>query len=91
MTTAAATWTPDGRGVLAGGDVGGDHQSTEAFSVRYTWQRPDGLYALTTVYTYGERSGRQHRITTLTETMVCRDLNDPGGTEVWCATASPAT
>jgi hypothetical protein len=79
-------WVRDqrGGGVLPGGDVGGDVQLDESFSVRF-WHRhrPGALvtypyYAaldlddLATVYV--ERQ---------TEYLVCTDPADPGGSEVW--------
>jgi hypothetical protein len=78
------TWVRDQQGVLPGGDVGGDAQLGESFSVRF-WHRdhPGALvgycyYAaldlddLATVYV--ERQ---------TELLACTDRVDPGGTEVW--------
>jgi hypothetical protein len=80
------TWVRDqtGGGVLPGGDVGGDAQLDESFSVRF-WHRdhPGALvgyryYAaidlddLTTIHV--ERQ---------TELLACTDPADPGGTEVW--------
>jgi hypothetical protein len=79
-------WVRDqrGGGVLPGGDVGGDAQLDESFSVRFHHRhRPGAMvtycyYAaldlddLTTIYV--ERQ---------TEYMVCTDPADPGGTEVW--------
>jgi hypothetical protein len=79
-------WARDqqGGGVLPGGDVGGDAQLDESFSVRF-WHRdhPGALvtyryYAaldlddLTTVYV--ERQ---------TELLACTDPADPSGSEVW--------
>jgi hypothetical protein len=79
-------WVRDqqGGGVLPGGDVGGDAQLGESFSVRF-WHRdhPGAMvgyryYAaldlddLTSVYV--ERQ---------TEYLVCTDPTDPGGSEVW--------
>ncbi len=79
-------WVRDqrGGGVLPGGDVGGDVQLDESFSVRF-WHRdhPGALVTyryytaldlddLTSVYL--ERQ---------TEYLVCTDPADPGSTEVW--------
>jgi hypothetical protein len=83
---AGPQWVRDqrGGGVLPGGDVGGDAQLDESFSVRFHHRdRPGALvtyryYAaldlddLTTIYV--ERQ---------TEYLVCTDPADPGGTEVW--------
>jgi len=80
------TWVRDqhGGGVLPGGDVGGDAQLSESFSVRF--QRRDHPGALVTFYYYAaldlddlttiyvERQG---------ELLACTDPDDPGSTEVW--------
>jgi len=70
--------------VLPGGDVGGDAQLDESFSVRFHHRHQPGAmvtyryYAaldlddLTTVYV--ERQA---------ELLACTDPADPGGTEVW--------
>jgi hypothetical protein len=79
-------WVHDQRGgsVLPGGDVGGDAQLDESFSVRFHHRdRPGALVTyryhaaldlddLTTIYM--ERQ---------TEYVVCTDPADPGGSEVW--------
>jgi len=79
-------WVRDqrGGGVLPGGDIGGDAQLDESFSVRFWHRDRQGAlvgycyYAaldlddLTTVYV--ERQ---------TELLVCTDPDDPGGTEEW--------
>jgi hypothetical protein len=80
------TWVRDqaGGGVLPGGDVGGDAQLDESFSVRFHHRDQPGAlvtyryYAaldlddLTSIYV--ERQ---------TEYLVCTDPADPGSTEVW--------
>jgi hypothetical protein len=75
------TWRPDGKGILPNGDCGGDAQATESHSVRYV--RSDGR-RMVTVSAYGVStpSGR-YAVETETETLVCEDPADPGGTEVW--------
>jgi hypothetical protein len=80
--TGGCRWQPDGKGVRPGGDVGGDRQATESYSVRYmTSDRPG---ALVTIYFYGERTGPQeYGVTMQTEWLVCADPRDPGGTEQW--------
>jgi hypothetical protein len=79
-------WVRDqrGGGVLPGGDLGGDAQLDESFSVRFHHRDHPGalvtyryyaaldLNDLTTVYV--ERQ---------TEYLVCTNLADPGGSEVW--------
>ena len=84
---ASAAWTPDGTGVMPAGDVGGDRQVTEAYSVRYV--RPDRPGALVTVSCYGEDLNAdgagppRYTLTAEVETMRCTDPADPGGTELW--------
>jgi hypothetical protein len=75
-------WQRQGR-VEPGGDVGGDWQATEAFSVRYT--RADRPGAVVDVTFYGEDpgDGKGLRVTAMTETTLCTDVRDPGGTETW--------
>jgi hypothetical protein len=75
-------WKPDGTGVQPGGDVGGDVQATESYSVRYHHVRHCG--AVVTVHVFGETSDdRTYQVTTMTEHVVCDDVRDPGGTERW--------
>jgi hypothetical protein len=79
-------WVRDqrGGGVLPGGDVGGDAQVDESFSVRF-WHR-DRPGALVTYRYYAAVD--LDDLTTVsverqTELLVCADTADPGGTEVW--------
>jgi hypothetical protein len=79
-------WVPDqrGGGVLPGGDVGGDAQLDESFSVRF-WHR-DRAGALVTFYYYAALDIDD--LTTVyverqTEYLVCADPADPASTEVW--------
>jgi hypothetical protein len=79
-------WVRDqqGGGVLPGGDVGGDAQLDESFSVRFHHRDRPG--AIVTFYYYAALDlddlttisvGRQ------TELLACSDPADPSGTEVW--------
>jgi hypothetical protein len=86
------TWVRDqrGGGVLPGGDVGGDAQLDESFSVRFHHRHHPG--ALVT-YRYNPATDREVGVYVddpaslyverRTEYMVCTDPTDPGGTEEW--------
>jgi hypothetical protein len=80
------TWVRNqqGGGVLPGGDVGGDAQLDESFSVRFHHRDRPG--AMVTFYYYAALD--LDDLTTLsverqTELLACSDPADPGGTEVW--------
>jgi hypothetical protein len=79
-------WVRDqrGGGVLPGGDVGGDVQLDESFSVRFHHRHQPG--ALVTYCYYAALD--LDDLTTIsverqTELLVCSDPADPGDTEVW--------
>ncbi len=79
-------WVRDqrGGGVLPGGDVGGDAQLDESFSVRFHHRHRPG--ALVTVRYYAALD--LDDLTTIyverqTELLACTDPADPGSTEVW--------
>ena len=83
-------WTKVDAPVASGGDVGGDLQATEAYSVRFlpAEERADGLHAAFTDYWYGEATGQTHRdgpfrVARQREYLICTDPRDPGSTEVW--------
>lgn len=91
-------WRVDDDGLLdCGGDVGGDAQATESWTFRFVQkvEPDDGLHAIITEYWYGEDlnvfQGRdldedaepQFTVGGYAEITVCRDLDDPGSTEVW--------
>ena len=77
-------WRPDDTGVTDGGDVGGDIQAGDSWSVRYI--RPDmpGSLITETYYpvTWPECPG-EYTVERQVEFMVCEDPADPGGTEIW--------
>ena len=85
----SSPWHLDGKGIIDGGDVGGDIQVGTAWSVRYI--RDDMPGSLITVNVYAvdhdndnpDRRGEEFAIQTQTEFMVCADPSDPGGTEIW--------
>lgn len=63
------TWRQDNTGVKPGGDVGGDHQVTESYSVRYLHSSRS---AVVTVSGYGvERSRGRYGVEMQTEMTVC--------------------
>jgi hypothetical protein len=84
---------PDGDSPLAAGQVGGDIQAGDGWSIRYVPmdQPQDGLYALVTVSVYpvahwqinGLKPGEKPRWAwqQQIEYLVCTDIEDPGSTE----------
>jgi hypothetical protein len=85
------TWVRDqrGGGVLPGGDVGGDTQVSESFSVRFHHRNRPG--AMVTYCYYAAVDPHDPMTISLqrqTEYLVCTDPTDPGGTEVWSANSS---
>lgn len=70
------------------GDVGGDNQLSGAWGRRFLRDDTtgDGEYAMVTVTFYTEsdpNDGDRVLLTRQVEYMLCRDPQDPGGTEVW--------
>lgn len=81
---ADSDWRPDGTGVDSAGDIGGDIQRGESYSVRFV--RPDRPRSLVTVSFYATESDNnpsEYGIERQVEFLVCEDPNEPGGTEVW--------
>ncbi len=78
-----ATWEANDKAPLPGGDVGGDNQASESWSVR--WYRADRPGALITEYWYAEEDddAQHYVITRQTEYLLCTDPDQPGDTEVW--------
>jgi hypothetical protein len=78
-------WRLDGTGITDGGDVGGDIQAGNAWSVRYVRDDMPGSLITETVYAVKTPSGRGHGYAyqIQTEFLICTDPADPGGTEVW--------
>lgn len=79
-------WRPSG-GVQPGGDVGGDYQVSDAYSVRFI--RPDLPGSLITDYWYVERDERDgsYYVRCQIEFLLCRDPADPGSSELWAGVA----
>lgn len=88
--TTTTLWRPDGTGVQPGGDIGGDYQVSDAFSVRFV---RDDLSVVVDKYWYVELivdtevppapNDRRYRVTCLMMYTICTDVRDPGGTETW--------
>jgi hypothetical protein len=81
-------WVRDqrGGGVLPGGDVGGDNQASESFSVRFHHRdRPGVLVTYSYFAAVDEENPAAITVERETEFMICTDPADPGGTEVWSA------
>ena len=70
--------------VTPGGDVGGDIQSSDAWSARWTRPLTDGQHAVVTRTYYATRddSGAE-TLECETEYLVCADPDRPGDTETW--------
>jgi len=86
-------WQTQDPAVAPGGDVGGDYQAGEAWSVRLASDQVPG--ALITVYVFAEAGRRrdpdmgdvpadgEYHVQVMTEYLTCTDISDPGGTETW--------
>lgn len=73
---------------MVAGDVGGEAQASEAYCRRFAMRLADGMWAVVThtYYVAREPGGHPHHTRYLVrdeEFLQCRDLRDPGGTEVW--------
>ena len=77
-------WQADGTGVQPGGDIGGDIQAGDSYSVRYRRADLPGSMITWTAYPveYDNCPG-EFVVQTQTEWLVCEDPSDPGGTEIW--------
>lgn len=74
------TWRTDGR-ICPGGDVGGDIQAGDSYSIRF---HQDGdPCRLVTVYAYPVQQRSRIGVEIQTEFMVCQDPRDPGSSELW--------
>lgn len=78
-------WKPDGTGVQSAGDIGGDIQRGETYSVRFVRpDKPGSLYTVTFyAVEYDHQCPGEFVVQEQTEWMVCEDPRDPGGTEIW--------
>lgn len=84
----SSPWHLDGKGIIDGGDVGGDIQVGTAWSVRYIRDDMPGSLIIETVYVVKTPSGRGHGYAYETRStyLVCTDPADPEGTKVWSHT-----
>jgi hypothetical protein len=91
---SSITWKAQQPAVTGGGDVGGDYQAGEAWSVRLVSDQAPG--ALIDVYVFAEArlpdqdDGAPYHVQVMTEYLTCTDMNDPGGTETWSDYVYPA-
>lgn len=82
------TWQLVG-GIEDGGDIGGDVQASDAYSVRYHHTTNPkamvtiGFYAAALDVSAAAAAG-PYTVQRQVEYMVCRDRRNPGGTEEWC-------
>ena len=78
-------WRPDGTGIQPGGDIGGDIQASDSYSVRF--RHPDLPNAVITCTAYAaedaDRNPGEFFLQVETEYLTCTDPSDPGGTETW--------
>jgi hypothetical protein len=84
-------WQPDGTGVQPGGDIGGDIQAGDSYSVRF--RNPGLPHAIITYTAYpagesGPDSGEFY-VQAEIESLTCTDPADPGGTETWSEVEYP--
>lgn len=76
-----SAWKPDGTGVMSGGDIGGDFQVGDSYSVRYHHAREPGAVVNVAYYVSGQRGS--YNVSRQVEWIVCTDRRQPGDTEVW--------
>jgi hypothetical protein len=78
-------WRRVNPSIASGGDVGGDVQATESYSVRFrpVSEPDDGLFAMVTAYFYGAKLHGRCWVQEQVEFLVCSDPQDPGSSEVW--------
>jgi hypothetical protein len=78
---AKVTWHTQEPAVGPGGDVGGDNQAGEAWTVRLL--SDDAPLSMITMYFFADRGPEDYGVTMMTEFLTCTDVSDPGGTETW--------
>jgi hypothetical protein len=79
-----SAWVRHQPSVTRGGDVGGDIQSSESWSARWTRQLADGQHGVVTRTFYATSSDDGTRtLECETEYLVCSDPERPGDTETW--------
>lgn len=85
LDPSGGQWLPDGTGVVPSGQVGGDDQVGESFSVRFSRADRPGALITRSAYPVTAVAGceGQFLVRVMTEWLVCSDPADPGGTELW--------
>jgi hypothetical protein len=80
-------WLPDGTGVLRDCEDGDDYQSGASYSVRFRRADVPGAIITQTAYPVNVGDGCKGPFLVRVETVwvVCRNPENPGGTEVWSA------
>lgn len=82
-------WTEHKSMFSDAGDIGGDLQAGNSYNRRWYVERPNGERALIDAYTFpaffdeDDEKDKRRLIGWNIEFMVCTDLDDPGGSEVW--------
>jgi hypothetical protein len=78
-------WLPDGTAIACDDQVGGDDQVGESYSVRFRRADLPGAIITRTAYPVNVGGDCEGQFLVRVETvwLVCRDPDDPGGTEVW--------
>jgi hypothetical protein len=84
------SWQLNDPPVGVAGDIGGDGQVTEAYEARWSHHLADGSVALVTrafyvagPHTADDPAAGPLRLECQTEYLICTNIADPGGTEVW--------
>jgi hypothetical protein len=81
-TVCRSPWERQDPAVAPAGDVT-EYQISDAFSARWTAALTDGTYALINrAYYVVQYDGKPVELERLDEYLICRDLADPGGTEI---------
>lgn len=78
-----STWTRIQPAVAPGGDVGGDIQSSDSWSARWTRPLADRQHGVVTRTFYATDDDSAQTLECETEYLVCSDPARPGGTEIW--------
>lgn len=78
-----SVWVQRQPPVTPGGDVGGDIQSSDAWSARWVRTLADGSFGVVTRTYYATDNEGVLGLERETEYLVCADPADPGTTETW--------
>jgi hypothetical protein len=82
---AVKGWQPDGTGVQPAGDIGGDIQAGDSYSVRFVNPGLPHAIITYTAYPAGESGpdSADFYVQAEIESLICEDPADPGSTETW--------